>query len=158
MVRSLTEVELMNFRLMIQHFDWWRWLVITAFACLVLSFFCRCTTTKYVPVVQYKEKVVLKTDSFLKTDSVWLHDSVFVLQKGDTVLTDRWHYRDRYRYIYRNSTDTLFVRDSIPYEVVVEKPPSGMQKLYVYVGKAALYIFAILGLIIALLARKIRKK
>lgn len=131
--------------------------MITAFACLVLSFFCRCTTTKYVPMVQYKEKTVLKTDSFLKTDSVWLHDSVFVRQKGDTVLTDRWHYRDRYKYIYKNSTDTLFVRDSIPYEVVVEKPPSGMQKLYVHIGKASVYIFAILGLIIALLARKIRK-
>lgn len=157
MARSLTEVKLINSRLMRIYFDWWRWLVITAFACLVLSFFCRCTTTRYVPMVQYKEKLVSKTDSFLRMDSVWLHDSVFVLQKGDTVLTDRWHYRDRYRYIYKNRTDTLLVHDSIPYKVVIEKPPSGMQKLYVYVGKAAVYIFAILGLIIAILARKIRK-
>lgn len=132
--------------------------MITALVCLVLSFFCRCTTTKYVPMVQYKEKVTFKTDSFLQTDSVWLHDSVYVLQRGDTVLTDRWHYRDRYKYICKNSTDTLFIRDSIPYKVVVEKPPSGMQKLYVYVGKASVYIFAILGLIIAFLARKNQKK
>lgn len=131
--------------------------MVTALACLVLSLFCRCATTKYVPMIEYKEKVVSKTDTLLQTDSVWLHDSVYVLQRGDTVLTDRWHYRDRYKYIYKNSTDTLFVRDSIPYKVVIEKPPSGMQKLYVCIGKSSVYIIAILGLIIAFLARKIRK-
>lgn len=52
--------------------------MITAFSCLALSLFCRCTTTKYVPMVEYKEKVVSKTDTLLQTDSVWIHDSIMV--------------------------------------------------------------------------------
>lgn len=134
-------------------FDWWRWLVITAFACLVISFFCRCTTTKYVPMVQYKEKIVSKTDSFLQTDSVWFHDSIFVLQKGDTVLTDRWHYKDRYKYIYKNSTDTLVIHDSIPYKVEVSKPPSIGQRITQALGEGyiALIIVLALGCVIAYL-------
>lgn len=138
-------------------FDWLRWLVITAFACLALSLFCRCATTKYVPMVEYKEKVVSKTDTLLQTDSVWIHDSIMVELRGDTVIKDRWHYRNRYKYIYKNGKDTLLVRDSIPYKVEVTKPPSGMQKLYIYVGKAAAPILVVLGLIIAFLVRKTRK-
>lgn len=106
-------------------FDWWRWLVITAFACLAISMFCRCTTTKYVPMVQYKEKVVNQTDTFVNVDSVWLHDSVFVFKNGDTIFKDRWHYRDRYKYLYKNHTDTIIVVDSIPYKVYVTKKDTG---------------------------------
>ena len=47
-------------------------------AMLILSIFCRCTTTKYVPITEYKDRVVLKTDSLLKTDSVYVHDRVSV--------------------------------------------------------------------------------
>ena len=39
-------------------------------AMLILSMFCRCTTTKYVPVTEYKDMFVVKTDSLLKTDSI----------------------------------------------------------------------------------------
>lgn len=28
-------------------------------AMLILSMFCRCTTTKYVPITEYKDRVVL---------------------------------------------------------------------------------------------------
>lgn len=108
-------------------------------------------------MVEYKEKVVSKTDTLLQTDSVWIHDSIMVELRGDTVIKDRWHYMDRYKYIYKNSKDTLLVRDSIPYKVEVTKPPSGMQKLYIYVGKAAAPILVVLGLIIAFLVRKTRK-
>lgn len=157
MAHCHTEVKLITVKIMKLDFDWWRWLVITAFTCLVISFFCRCTTTKYVPMVQYKEKIVSKTDSFLQTDSVWLHDSIFVSQKGDTVLTDRWHYRDRYKYIYKNNTDTLVVHDSIPYKVEVEKPPSKLQTIYVDLGKIAIALLVIL-ILIAIIAWLIKRK
>ena len=134
-------------------FDWWRWLVITAFACLVISFFCRCTTTKYVPMVQYKEKIVSKTDSFLQTDSVLVHDSVFVFQRGDTTFLDRWHYKDRYKYIYKNKTDTIMVMDSIPYKVYVEKDLTEAQKAYIRLGKILVWL-AIAALLAWLIKRK----
>lgn len=147
MAHSTMEEELINARLMRFNFDWWRWLVIAGFAMLVMSLFCRCTTTKYVPMVQYKEKIVSKTDSFLQTDSVWIHDSIFVSQKGDTIFTDKWHYKDRYKYIYKNNTDTLVVCDSIPYKVEIEKPFSFNHRVELAMGKG--YIGLILSLALA---------
>ena len=126
------------------NFDWWRWLVITAFACLVLSMFCRCTTTKYVPMVQYKEKIVNQTDTFVNVDSVWLYDSVFVFKNGDTIFKDRWHYRDRYKYLYKNHTDTIIVVDSIPYKVYVTKKDTG--------GSTSGKLIGLLIVLIALIA------
>lgn len=132
--------------------------MIAGFAMLVMSFFCRCTTTKYVPMVEYKEKIISKTDSFLRTDSVWLHDSVFVKQKGDTVLTDRWHYRDRYKYIYKNITDTLVVRDSIPYKVKIKEPLSIVQRTALVLGEGYLAMAIILALTCVLAWLNTRKK
>lgn len=132
-------------------------MVITAFACLCISMFCRCTTTKYVPMVQYKEKLVSKTDSFLQTDSVLVHDSVMVTQRGDTIFHDRWHYKDRYKYIYKNSADTLIVRDSIPYKVEVEKTLTRGQRIYIDLGKlclGALIMLVVILLIVWLVNRK----
>lgn len=133
------------------NFDWWRWLVIIGFAMLVMSFFCRCKTTEYVPVVQYKEKIVNRIDSFMQTDSVWIHDSVFVFKNGDTVFQYRWCYKDRYKYLYKNKTDTLVVIDSIPYKVPykveVEKPLSIMQNIYIWLGK-----FSTMALIISIIS------
>ena len=130
-------------------FDWWKWLVITCFAMLALSMFCRCMTTKYVPVTEYRDRIVNKTDSFFKVDSVWLHDSISIYMRGDTVFKDRWKYKDRFRYIYKNSTDTLVVRDSIPYKVEVEKQLSKTDKAFLRLGKstAAILFVGILGLI-----------
>lgn len=133
------------------NFDWWRWLVIISFAMLVMSFFCRCTTTKYVPMVQYKEKIVSKTDSFFQADSVYIHDSVFVFKNGDTVFQYRWKYKDRFKYLYMNKTDTLMVVDSIPYKVPykveVEKSLSIMQKIFIWLGK-----FSTIALIISIIS------
>ena len=136
------------------NFDWWRWLVITAFACLVLSMFCRCTTTKYVPMVQYKEKIVNQTDTFVNVDSVWLYDSVFVFKNGDTIFKDRWHYRDRYKYLYKNHTDTIIVVDSIPYKVYVTKKDAGDSTT----GKLIVLLIVLIAFIAALFVYKYWKK
>ena len=69
-----------------------RIVITVAVAMLILSMFCRCTTTKYVPVTEYKDRVVVKTDSFLKTDSVYVHDSVSVYIRGDTVFKDKYQF------------------------------------------------------------------
>ena len=106
-------------------------------AMLILSIFCRCTTTKYVPVTEYKDRVVVKTDSLLKTDSVYVHDSVSVYIIGDTVFKDKYHLQYKDRYIVRNKSDTLIVRDSIPYKVEVNKQLSNTDRAFLNIGKIA---------------------
>ena len=118
-------------------FNWWKWLVICSISMLILSMFCRCTTTKYVPVTEYKDRVVVKTDSLLKTDSVYVHDSVSVYIRGDTYFNDKYHLQYKDRYIVRNKSDTLIVRDSIPYKVGVEKPLSKTERAFLNIGKIA---------------------
>ena len=118
-------------------FNWWKWLVICSISMLILSMFCRCTTTKYVPVAEYKDRVVVKTDSFLKTDSVYVHDSVSVYIRGDTVFKDNYHLQYKDRYIVRNKSDTLIVRDSIPYKVEVNKQLSKTDRAFLNIGKIA---------------------
>ena len=114
-----------------------RVVIAIAVSMLILSMFCRCTTTKYVPVTEYKDRVVVKTDSLLKTDSVYVHDSVSVYIRGDTVFKDKYHLQYKDRYIVRNKSDTLIVRDSIPYKVVVEKTLSKTDKAFLNIGKIA---------------------
>ena len=114
-----------------------RFVIAIAVAMLIISMFCRCTTTKYVPVTEYKDRVVVKTDSLLKTDSVYVHDSVSVYIRGDTVFKDKYHLQYKDRYIVRNKSDTLIVRDSIPYKVVVEKTLSKTDKVFLNIGKIA---------------------
>ena len=106
-------------------------------AMLILSMFCRCTTTKYVPITEYRDRVVVKTDSLLKTDSVYVHDSVSVYIRGYTVFKDKYHLQYKNRYIVRNKSDTLIVRDSIPYKVDVSKQLSKTDRAFLNIGKIA---------------------
>ena len=108
-----------------------------AVAMLILSMFCRCTTTKYVPVTEYKDRVVVKTDSLLKTDSVYVYDSVSVYIRGDTVFKDKYHLQYKDRYIVKNKSDTLIVRDSIPYKVEVSRQLSNTDRVFLNIGKIA---------------------
>ena len=114
-----------------------RVVITIAVAMLILSMFCRCTTTKYVPVTEYRDRVVVKTDSLLKTDSVYVHDSVSFYIIGDTVFKYKYHIQYKDRYILRNKSDTLIVRDSIPYKVIVEKILSNTDKAFLNIGKIA---------------------
>ena len=127
-----------------------RVVIVIAVAMLILSMFCRCTTTKYVPVTEYKDRVVLKTDSLLKTDSVYVHDSVSVYIRGDTVFKYKYHIQYKDRSIVRNKSDTLIVRDSIPYKVEVNKQLSKTDRAFLNIGKIAsvclfIGILALLG-------------
>ena len=118
-------------------FNWWKLLVICIISMLILSMFCRCTTTKYVPITEYRDRVVVKTDSLLKTDSVYVHDSVSVYIRGDTVFKNKYHIQYKDRYIAINKSDTLIVRDSIPYKVKVENPLSKNDRAFLNIGKIA---------------------
>lgn len=103
----------------------------------VMSMFCKCTTVRYVPVTEYRDRYVNKTDTIMKTDSVWVHDSISILVRGDTVFKDKYSIKYRYRFVYRNKSDTVIVRDSIPYKVKTEKQLSKTDKAFLNIGKIA---------------------
>ena len=109
-----------------------------------------CRSVRYVPVTEYRDRYVSKTDSFIKTDSVYLHDSVTVFAKGDTVYISKTRFKDRLKYIYHTKTDTVSVHDSIPYpvKVEVEKRQSSIDKVFTWLGKMAGILFVVFAVLI----------
>lgn len=61
-----------------------------------------------------------------RNDSIVVRDSTVTLIKGDSVVTDRWHYGYRYRQrvdtVYRSFRDSVTIRQPYPVEVVKEVP------------------------------------
>lgn len=117
--------------------------------CLVMAF-TSCTRKVYLPV----EHTVYRTDTLrttaLRVDSIFLHDSISYVQKGDTILIEK--YRDRFRYInltdtiYQSHTDSIHVKEPYPVEVVKEvaRPLAWWQKTLIWLGVA---FFALLALV-----------
>lgn len=101
---------------------------------VVLCCISSCTTTKYVPVVEYHTDTLIQ--KMTQRDSIYLHDSTIVREKGDTVLIERWHtrYRDRevHDTVYQSRIDTV----PQPYPVVeyVERKMSAIDKLLIATG------------------------
>ena len=101
---------------------------------VVLCCISSCTTTKYVPVVEYHTDTLIQ--KMTQRDSIYLHDSTIVREKGDTVLIERWHtrYRDRevHDTVYQSRIDSV----PAPYPVTeyVERKMSGIDKLLISTG------------------------
>lgn len=93
-----------------------RCITLAPFMCM-LFVICSCRTVKYVPV----ETIKIDTTYInkLQRDSIYMLDSVYVKEKGDTVLIEK------YKYLYRDKLvrDTLYMAktDSIQVPYPVEK-------------------------------------
>lgn len=87
--------------------------MVSLLAMLMLLLSSCCTQTKVV--TEYRDRYITQTDvridsiyrdryhtEYMRGDTVFVHDSIWL---------DRWHYE--------NKSDTLIVRDSIPYPVEV---------------------------------------
>ena len=104
------------------------------FVMVVLCCISSCTTTKYVPVVEYHTDTLIQ--KMTQRDSIYLHDSTIVREKGDTVLIERWHtkYRDRevHDTVYQSRIDSV----PAPYPVTeyVERKMSDIDKLLIATG------------------------
>ena len=127
---------------------WLQWLTLALAVMLVTLTGCR--SVRYVPVTEYRDRYVSKTDSFIKTDSVYLHDSVNVFVRGDTVYISKTRFKDRLRFVYNAKTDTVAVHDSIPYpvKVEVEKRLSAIDKVFIWLGKMAGILFVVFTVLI----------
>lgn len=135
--------------------------IIVAAAVLLLT---GCKTV-YVPV-----ETVLKDTIYISkkvTDSVWVerltHDSIYIHEKGDTVMVEKWHteYRDRWRdrlltdTVYQHKCDTI--REVFTNEV--EKPLTWWQQTRMDIGGWAIVALAILaGILLRSWWLKIRRR
>ena len=127
-------------------------IILTTFA-VILCLCSSCKMPQYIPVETIKTEY---RDNFVR-DSIVRYDSIYIKEKGDTLIFER------YRYLYRDKfvRDSIFINDTIrvpyPVEVVkpVKKPLTGWQNFKVWCGRIALA--AILFLLIFFVMR-LKKK
>ena len=121
------------------------WLLIGVLVGFIIFFLSGCTTTEYITVEKVRTDTV--NHSKVLRDSVWLHDSVYIKEKGDTVMIERWHTEWRERLLF----DTLLIatHDTIPqpYPVIkeVEKSLSWWQRLRLYLGDGVLVFLLVVA-------------
>lgn len=127
-----------------------RCITLAPFMCM-LFVICSCRTVKYVPV----ETIKIDTTYInkLQRDSIYMLDSVYVKEKGDTVLIEK------YKYLYRDKLvrDTMYISkaDSIQVPYPVEKELTRWQQFRMDFGGLAMCIVVISILI--LIVYKIKK-
>ena len=118
------------------------------FIAVIATMLLCCKSVKYIPVVTTK---IEYRDNFVK-DSIFRYDSVFVKDKGDTLIMERY----RYLYINKIVKDSIFINDTIrvpyPVEVVkeVKAPLTGWQNFQVWCGRIALIVLLIIGIYVVL--------
>ena len=125
-------------------------LVMVVSALMLLFFVCSCKTV-YVPVPGETKTEYVYMES---KDTAYVRDSVYIkeVQKGDTIRITE--YRDRYRFRYITTTDTIVRVDSVavpyPVEVVkVDHKQTWLQKTLMIIG-----ICFILGFVIKLVLKR----
>lgn len=127
-----------------------RCITLAPFMCM-LFVICSCRTVKYVPVETIKVDTTYINK--LQRDSIYMLDSVYVKEKGDTVLIEK------YKYLYRDKLvrDTMYISkvDSIQVPYPVEKELTRWQQFRMYFGGWAMCIVVISILI--LIVYKIKK-
>ena len=106
-----------------------------------------CTTTKYVEVPVVHSDTLIVTNH--QKDSVWLHDSIYQMEKGDTVLIEKWHTKYKEKIvrdtIYKSKTDTI--AKPYPVEVKVERELTWWQKTRIHAGEVLLVLLAVAAVI-----------
>jgi len=116
----------------------------TFFLAIIAVTMYSCKTTQYIPVETVKTEY---RDNYIR-DSIFHYDSIYIKDKGDTLIVER------YRYLYRDKIvkDSIFINDTIrvPYPVEVIKPVkaplSGWQNFQLWSGRIALTILFFAGI------------
>jgi hypothetical protein len=122
---------------------------------LLLSLCASCKTQyKFIPVESLKTEY---RDNYIH-DAIVSYDSIFVKEKGDTLIFER------YKYLYRDKIvrDSVVITDTIrvpyPVEVVrelkVKLPLSGWENFQIWCGRIALVVVLLLIVYFALKLKK----
>ena len=128
---------------------WW-WLIGITAAAWLCGLLAGCTSPRYVTVPEYHTEYVTKRDSVLTRDTLIMRDSVVMYLQGDTVYKEKYAVRDRLKYVYKATTDTLIRTDSVRVPYPIEAQLTKWQKTQMAVGKWCLY--ALSGIALAGLA------
>ena len=113
------------------------------FFAVIATMLHSCKSVKHIPVETTK---IEYRDNFVK-DSIFRYDSVFVKDKGDTLILER------YSYLYKNKIvkDSIFINDTIrvpyPVEVIkqVKAPLTGWQNFQIWCGRISLFVLLLIG-------------
>ena len=119
------------------------WMLIILLAGFVLIGLGACRSVRYIPVESVRHDSVVTI--LHHRDSIYQHDSVFIKEKADTLLIERWHTRWRDRV----SHDTLYMSktDTIRVPVPVERKLTKSERTYITIGKWSVGVVA--GLVLA---------
>lgn len=119
------------------------WMLIILLAGFVLIGMGACRSVRYIPVESVRHDSVVTI--LHHRDSIYQHDSVYIREKADTLLIERWHTRWRDRV----SHDTLYMSktDTIRIPVPVERKLSRAERTYITIGKWS--AGAVAGLVLA---------
>ena len=107
------------------------------FLAAITTLLYSCKSVKYIPVETTK---IEYRDNFVR-DSIFRYDSVFIREKGDTLILEK------FRYLYKNRIvkDSVFINDTIrvpyPVEVVkqVKAPLTSWLSFQIWCGRLALF-------------------
>ena len=119
------------------------WMLIILLAVFVLMGLGACRSVRYIPVESVRLDSVVTI--LHHRDSIYQHDSVYILEKADTLLIERWHTRWRDRV----SHDTMYISktDTIRVPVPVERKLTKAERTYITIGKWS--VGAVAGLVLA---------
>lgn len=119
------------------------WMLVILLAGFVLIGMGACRSVRYIPVERTHHDSVVTI--LYQRDSIYQHDSVFIRERADTVLVERWHTKWRDRVIH----DTLYMSkaDTIRVPVPVERKLTKAERTYITIGKWSVGVVA--GLILA---------
>lgn len=116
----------------------------------LILLFGSCRSIRYVPVE------TIRTDSLYlsvhERDSIHIKDFVYIKEKGDSVIVDKWHtvYRDR------RTRDTIYIEKEkevmVPYPV--EKELTWWQKTKLELGEFSIGVILVLLIVVIWLVKK----
>jgi len=123
------------------------------FLAVIATMLYSCKSVKYIPVeitkIEYRDNLV--------RDSIVRYDSIFVKDKGDTLILEK------FRYLYKNRIvkDSIFINDTIrvsyPVEVIkqVKAPLTSWQNFQIWCGRILLAVALFVVLYFVLKLKKI---
>lgn len=111
--------------------------------------------TKYIPVPEYHQSTIVRTDTLNRYDSIYIHDSVYYSAVKDTIYMTRHRLVEKFRYKDRIRTDTLVKTDSIPVPYPVERKLSKWEEIKMNLGGLAIggFIIAVCFMVIWLIRK-----
>ena len=119
------------------------WMLIILLAGFVLIGLGACRSVRYIPVESVRHDSVVTI--LHHRDSIYQHDSVYIKEKADTVLIERWH--TRWREVVSHDTLYMSKTDTIRVPVPVERKLTKAERTYITIGKWSVGVVA--GLVLA---------